>query len=43
LSPKNAWGRRIERQEKTPGVFIRGIKKALENIVFSRACGGRKT
>ena len=33
--------RRIERQEKTPGVFIRGIKKALENIVFSRACGGR--
>ena len=22
-------------------MFIRGIKKALENIVFSRACGGR--
>ena len=34
-------GEETHKVKKNPWVFIHGIKKTLENVVFSRVCGGR--
>ena len=38
LFAENRPGEETHKAKKAPGVFIRGIKKTLENVVFSRVC-----